>query len=264
MNFNQYHPHPLLQSVIECYWIAEGNSTEVNKIIPDGYPEMIFHFGDGYQILDANNTWVNQPLSILAGQLTAPIFIKPTGRTGVLGVKFKPSGIWKLLGCSMAQLENQTVPLEDFLTRDSKTLVDTLQMAVTHAKKIETLNSFFLSKLPNVRTTIVEHVMDRIFQTQGATSITKLCVEENISLRKLERAFRDSVRISPKRYSRLIRFTGVFKLLHQQSIGRTEASYLCGYFDQSHFNRDFKIFSGEDPGSYFNADHSFANFFLNR
>lgn len=264
MNFSEYPPHPLLRSIIECYWIAEGNSIEINKIIPDAFSEMIFHFGDVYQIQQIDKTWVNQPLSILAGQLTKPIYIRPTGKTGVLGVKFKPLGIWKLFSCSMSALENQTVSLRDFINLDSKTIIDSLRTTATDTKRIEIVNTVFLSKLTSSRTTFVEHIMEKIQQTQGAAAIATLCEEENISLRKLERIFREAIGISPKRYSRLVRFTHVFKLLHQKSIDRTEATYLCGYFDQSHFNRDFKIFSGEDPKSYFNADHVFANFFLNR
>src|SRR5688572_4163357 len=113
MNFLQFKPHPRLGSIIECYWIAEGSDIFLNKIIPDGCPEIIFHFEDPYEVQDAENTFLMQPLTIVAGQLTRPLFIRPSGKSGVLGVKFKATGLWKLFSCSMKMLKNETLPLEE-------------------------------------------------------------------------------------------------------------------------------------------------------
>jgi len=38
----------------------------------------------------------------------------------------------------------------------------------------------------------------------------------------------------------------------------------AGYYDQSHFIRNFKAFTGEDPTRYGFEEKSLANFFLKR
>jgi AraC-like DNA-binding protein len=59
------------------------------------------------------------------------------------------------------------------------------------------------------------------------------------------------VGLTPKRYARLLRFRRV--LLHARAPGApgwTEIAHSCGYYDQSHFVRDFKAFSGFTPSEY--------------
>lgn len=91
MNYSLFAPNALLRHLTECYWIVEGTDISQQKIIPDGFTEIIFHFGDPYRIIQSGSFEL-QSHSIAAGQLCKPIFLQPTGYSGVLGVKFKPTG----------------------------------------------------------------------------------------------------------------------------------------------------------------------------
>jgi transcriptional regulator GlxA family with amidase domain len=115
-----------------------------------------------------------------------------------------------------------------------------------------------------MRQTLLDDILEKIQQSGGQLSICELCEKEKISMRKLERSFNEVVGVSPKVYMRLVRFNRVFKLIQQEDLSKAESTYLCGYFDQAHFNKDFKTFSGEDPGTYFKKNHAFSNFFMNR
>ena len=52
MTFNRFDPDEELKNLVECYWIAEDNDPTpfLQKIIPDGFPEIIFHYADPYKI----------------------------------------------------------------------------------------------------------------------------------------------------------------------------------------------------------------------
>ena len=52
MSFQRIPPPAELKNIIECYWIVENDdpSPVEEKIIPDGFAELIFHYGDPYQI----------------------------------------------------------------------------------------------------------------------------------------------------------------------------------------------------------------------
>jgi methylphosphotriester-DNA--protein-cysteine methyltransferase len=85
-----------------------------------------------------------------------------------------------------------------------------------------------------------------------------------IGERQLERLFRKYVGLSPKFYCRIIRFNYIFQLMQEQSPRLIDLTYDAGFFDQSHFIRNFKAFTGEDPSRYLFDEKNLANFFLKK
>jgi len=260
MDFKIVKPHLLLQGIIRYYWILEGSEVQIHKIIPDGYPEMIFHYGDHYFFNDGAHT-KKQSLAVVAGQLTKPVFIQPSGKSGVIGVKFWPAGLWSLFGWSMKTFTNDECALED-IHRDAPTIMRAFEEAGNNAQRITVLENFFLRNLSSAKRFPGMEALLKIVNSDGGLSIRKLSSDVKISPRRLQRIFNEAVGISPKVYQRLIRFNHSYALLQQSAISKTEASYLCGYFDQSHFNQDFKSFTGEDPSSYFSKVSFLADNFM--
>jgi AraC-like DNA-binding protein len=263
MNYSRFIPNPILQPIVDCYWVVEGFDQGIQKIIPDGYSELIFHFGDAYEISHERGISFIQPHSIAAGQLSKPVFLKPTGKSGVFGIKFKPAGLWNFLGCDMHLLTNTTYSLDDIVKPGSQHLVERLQSCSTNDQRIEIIETYLLNHWNPRAAEAIDLVISDIRMNRGQLAIETISRNRKLSVRKMERLFHQRVGISAKLYSRLIRFTYVFNLLQQSSITKAEACYLSGYFDQAHFNKDFKSFTDENPEMYFENNHTFANFFMN-
>lgn len=69
-----------------------------------------------------------------------------------------------------------------------------------------------------------------------------------ISLRQLEREFKQKVGITPKQYHRIARLNDVYRRLEDnQQVEFTKIAFDCGYSDQAHFIRDFKSIMGVKP-----------------
>ncbi|MFZ6014186.1 MAG: DUF6597 domain-containing transcriptional factor [Bacteroidota bacterium] len=265
MNWQQFPPHVLLRPLVECIWIVEGYDTSSQKILPDGHTELIFHFGDRYNRIDDSGRREIQSLSIAAGQLRQPIHLHPSGYTGMIGIKFKPVGLWQLFGWNMQHLTNETASLDNLLKNNTKSLIEQLQQGQNHQARIHIVENFLLQHLArSKRRNSISHIAQEIDDGGGQINIRLLAQKHKISERTLERSFNEQVGLSAKLYSRVVRFTQVFKLIQQPELSKAEATYLCGFFDQSHFNKEFKAFSGEDPGSYFLQHHHFSNSFMNR
>lgn len=83
----------------------------------------------------------------------------------------------------------------------------------------------------------------------------------NISNRTLERQFKATLGISPKRFIRLVRFQKVLEKLHagHPFSKTTDVAYEFDYTDQSHFIRDFKALAGILPGSFRNFYNSYQS-----
>lgn len=254
----------MLQPLVECYWIVEGTDRAVQKIIPDGCTELVFHFGSPYKISRDGVTGQVQPGSIAAGQLDRPIYLSPTGKSGVLGIKFQPAGIWKMFGCDMHLLTNETFDLADVLGKDVNSLACQIREVPGNDERIRAVETFLLKRITQVRTSVdVDVLIREIKSKKGQLSIDELSRDHKLSPRRLERIFRQQIGLSAKLYSRITRFTNVYQLLQADTLSTVDAVYLAGYFDQPHFNREFREFTGENPDSYFKNNHAFSNFFLN-
>jgi AraC-like DNA-binding protein len=257
----------LLRPFIECYWIVENGETAVRreKIIPDGFPEMIFHYGDPYKI-NLMGVWEVQSLSLLAGQIRKHFFLENTGRSGMIGVKFFPSALKHLYDVSMIQLTDKVVDLHAVLPSIFDDMEYQLQKSRDFTDKIELLQSYFLDLIQSHTSpqTIVDQAIAMILDTQGVVSVSELMKRLNVSERTIERMFREYIGLSPKFYSRIIRFSSIFRLKNEGIASWTNLVYETGYFDQSHFIGNFKEFTGEDPSAYLFNNKTMANFFLKR
>lgn len=262
MKYSRFVPNPNLQRLVDCYWIVEGNDMSSQKIIPDGFPELIFHFGDPYNILGNDQTMVRQSLAIAAGQLDNPIVLQPSGKSGVFGIKFKPAGMWKILKCDMHELTNQTYDLYDVAGKNILELTNRINTCSSYIEMIDVVDNYLLKDIEAIsKSDEMDFVIEGIHKNKGQSSISELAATYQMSTRKLERLFQQRIGLTAKMYARLIRFKHVYGIIQQPSVTKSEASYLAGYFDQAHFNKDFKQFTGESPDAYFSNNHSFSNFF---
>jgi len=80
----------------------------------------------------------------------------------------------------------------------------------------------------------------------------------------LENLFKKWVGLSPKLFARIIRFSYIFQLVQDNNQSWSSLAYEAAYYDQSHFIRNFKSFTGENPADYSFDEENMANFFLKR
>jgi AraC-like DNA-binding protein len=249
MTFSQFMPHPSLQPFVECYRIMEGTVKMANKVVADGKPELIFHYGDCYKI-QRKHGWDDQSHALIAGQLVKPLNIRATGTSGVFGIKFTPTGLWRLFQVKMNALSNDVIDANAIVQKlRYHQINERLHASKLKQEKVLVVENVLMGFLSSSRRAVADPFIQRIIESKGQLQIARLCKQENISQRKLERCFAEEVGVSPKMYARIIRFSAAFKLLQQRDLNRIDVAYLAGYFDQSHFNKDFKAFSGEDPQS---------------
>ena len=93
-------------------------------------------------------------------------------------------------------------------------------------------------------------------------TIGELLVQIPIQERTLERYFESHIGVSPKFYSRIIRLGYIFKLAKDKPKNWAQVAYQAGFFDQTHFIKNFQEFTGEDPSTYGFDHENMANFFL--
>lgn len=265
MHFEHILPSPDLQNKVVCYWVVkdEDPTPRQQKIIPDGCPEIIFHLGDAYRI-NLGGEWVKQSRSLLAGQLTKHFLLENTGVSDMLGIKFRPAGVAALFGIAMAPLTDRVVHLEEALPA-WKSVVKELERSHNTAQRTVAIEQFLRAHyLSEKKDLPVENAIQQIITSHGMLQMSELAAALGVSTRHLEQLFTHYVGLTPKFFARIVRFNYVFELLKNQQPDWLNLVVQAGYYDQSHFIRNFKAFTGEDPTRYGFGEKSLANFFLKR
>ena len=265
MFFKRISPPEELKNIIECYWIAENSDpTPVQeKIIPDGYAEIIFHYGDPY-LIRMTDHWEIQSKNLFAGQITKFFHLQNTGTSGMIGVKLKPAALTSLYGISADKFTDKVVDLSAITEMNDPVLRKKLVLTRDHQEMISILNQHFLMQDVRVTDGRIDKAVELILTAKGMLSVNDLTSALFISERQLERIFKQYVGLSPKFYCKIIRFNHIFHCMQKKDNTWIDIVHHAGFYDQSHFIRNFKAFTGEEPSSYLFERNDLANFFLKK
>jgi len=257
MNYQVYTPSSELQPFIKCFWSLEDEKQDEpvkQKVLPDGCMEMIFHYGDHYLQYFEDGSSIIQPKSFVFGQITKYIEIAPIGVSGIISARFLPDGISPFVNMPLTSLENKAVPITELFGEDGEKLEGQIINANDNYERIKLIETFLLSKLTEQRTidAITKSCVNIIFQSQGQIGSAELADKMNINRRNMERKFTSVIGMSPKQLSKVARLQATLKMLEQKKFASlTEIAYENGYYDQAHFIKDFREFTGMSPKSFF-------------
>ena len=89
-------------------------------------------------------------------------------------------------------------------------------------------------------------------QSRGLIDVSSLSEQMNINRRSIERRFASVIGMSPKQLSRVVRLQSTIRILEQKNFTNlTALAYENGYYDQAHFIKDFKEFTGMSPKTFY-------------
>lgn len=257
MHYQTFEPNPDLTTFVKCYWTLESpreDTPEKQTIVSDGCMEMIFHYGDLYRQYVENGNSIIQPKCFVIGQLTQPLEIEPTGKTGIFSVRFHPEGFLPFATIPIKEMENTAVSLEKLYGKDGQEIEQKILKAKTTSDRINLVETFLWNRLTNAETIdrIVKETVETILTANGQLSVNELSSQNNISRRQLERKFLSVIGLSPKQLLKTIRLQATLKILQTKKFtSLTALAYENEYYDQAHFIKDFKGFTGLTPKEFY-------------
>ncbi|MEP1094407.1 MAG: helix-turn-helix transcriptional regulator [Cyclobacteriaceae bacterium] len=264
MIFERYEPKPELSHIIKEFWVFENSDTtpEIQKVIPDGFSEIIIHYGDPYRI-NLDGKWEPQSRLLFSNQISKFFQLENTGASAMIGMKLFPVAGYELLGVDMSTITDRVIPLED-LNANISSIRRLTSPAHTTEVRILALENWGKKMIVNSNrdTSKIREVALEIFQSNGMKDIQQLASSSGISIRQLERLFKKSTGVTFKFFSRIVRFNYIFQLIKDKELSWIQVALKSGFFDQSHFIKNFKEFTGEEPSSYGFDEKTLANFFL--
>lgn len=256
-HYTEIKPCKALAPFVECYWILESEAPSQfrtkDKVLPYGYPEIGFIYGDDYRFYYSENRSEIMPKSFVAGQFCQPYYLQPTGVTGVIAIKFKPNGLFELFQMPMTLFTNKIIDFTEIAGEEARIITQQIITNPPNNRRIEIIEEYLMKKLLSRKSHLdyMQRTVSLILENIGNITVKELAAKLHISDRQIERKFKEQIGISPKMFSRLIRINYVFKLLRTNpDLEWQDVIYLCGYYDQAHFIRDFKEIAGESPNVF--------------
>jgi AraC-like DNA-binding protein len=256
MLYNKIQPSAKLAPFIKCYYqwehtLAQGQSLTIQSP-PSGYEALVFNYDHPYSISRGNNEKVAVPTFFYSGQNTTNYQLSLINTVGMFGVVFQPSAFSTLFRVSVKDTADQRIAIDDILGNEGKQLANQILEAGTTALRVQIIESFLLQKLwlSKLHVTVADSAARLIHDRNGMVSVQELLDEIGSSRRPLERRFIEKVGVSPKFYARIRRFSYISYHLMYQKDDWQELIYKGGYFDQSHFIKDFQFFNRQNPTDY--------------
>ena len=206
---------------------------------------------------------------LLGGLHSAPALITHDGAQSGIQVALRPLGARALLGLPAGELAEIDVPAEAVLGGVCTELRTRAVAAAGWPERFAILDEILLRLI--TRGLITRGLMTRagpgpeaapevgwmwhqLLQAGGTIRIADLAAETGWSGRHLTSRFRTEIGLTPKAAARVIRFDRARHLLVQKAddggYRLADLAAACGYFDQAHLAREFRLLAGCPPSQW--------------
>jgi len=254
----EYQIHPVLAPFVKCIWSQESDRAIFNagreRILPDGCVELVIHFRDPFRTYFPDGTSALQPRGFVVGQMKRFMEIEPAGGMGLIAVRFHARGAYLFFQRPVSEVAAGIVDLHDVWKERARELTERIGLARNMTERVRIIEEALLGLLS--RSGRYDRTVDQCLQlidaNRGRLNVSQLAADLGVSNRQLTRRFQRTVGLSPKEFSRVSRFLHVISCLSDdQSRTLTEIAMECGFFDQAHFNHEFREMAGMAPGEFF-------------
>lgn len=176
-------------------------------------------------------------------------------------VHFNNLGIQSFIKAPLHEIFNTEVSLGNFYKQQEvREIEERLMQSPNPEATIEVIDLFLRSQLKYVNyDPQITHALKLIRESKGQIPIKKLCDNIHCSQSLIEKKFKKALGLSPKKFASLVRFNSTI-YNHFPNDTLTEKAYNAGYFDQAHFTRDFKSFTGFSPKAVFQNLENIGDF----
>lgn len=186
-----------------------------------------------------------------ATTLPIPLGAEPNGYGILLLIQLSPYGLYQITGQNQAEFADKRLWLRDIDSQLFGSLRQAFMMSDTIAELVSACDTILYSRMDEI---VVSEALlaaaDLILKSHGNIKVKEAARRSCYSERQLNRLFLLQVGMSVKNYARLTRFNYVLQQIQKSPCFFAALSQQAGYFDQAHFDKDFKAISGVSPQMY--------------
>lgn len=250
MSFRTYIPCDILKPFVKSFVITETSEASSYKILPGTSIVMGFQYS-GKLSYTENGTTVGLSTSGITGLRDTFRIFSNSANTHTVLVMFSETGASMFFKQPMHEIFGSSVALDDLIMHSQMDVIaEQLHEAKTDLERINRIEKFLLSRIGHkAQDELICMAVAFIRQQRGDIKIAALAEKLNISQSRFEKRFRKIVGASPKKFASIVRFNSIISDTTTAD-SLVERGLDAGYFDQAHFIRDFKSFTGETPEKF--------------
>jgi AraC-like DNA-binding protein len=232
-------PPAVLAPFVDRFWYRGAEEAEESagptRVLPDGCLDIV----------------VGPRGAIVVGAMTRPIIVPPAGRSGLVGVRFRPGMATAFLRVPAAALTDDHAPLEA-IWPEGAAVADYVGSALGADGAVIRLAETLAARLPRLQAlppdllAAVEQIMAR----GGRIDISHLAATLGITRQHLARRFAAHVGVTPKMLCRVVRLWQVLRATRRDRVNWAALAADLGYSDQSHLASEFRTLTGLTPSRW--------------
>ena len=190
------------------------------------------------------------PRSIIVGPKLHRVDLTIGYNCLIIIVSFHPGGLHRFLRIPMNEMLNQSLDTSLLFGKEIDNVIEQINQCNDTDRMILAIEKFLLKKAKNLKGSLpVDQVLTSMLRYKNSANVDQLAREACVSIRQLERQFKERTGLPPKIFSRLLRFSKAWAMRENNpDISWLQIAHTCEYADQMHMIRDFKEFTGVTPG----------------
>lgn len=246
-------PAPALRELVTTYYVVDARGPLHDSLHPE-WANIRFGFGGIWEFEDFHSDAILTPtIASLFGPTDKGRRFSTSGGS-TLGIGLTPLGWLRLVGGDAGRIANRIVPLGDTLGLDAATIFNALMACATEPERIAYLDALLIRRAarPGSREELARRAHAALI-AGDIDDVGDFAAQVGVERRTLNRLCVRVFGFTPVRLLARQRFLRTLGAVRDQ-LDRPLSEVIDGaYYDQAHFNRDFKAFMGMTPMAYFNS-----------
>ncbi|CAI2768442.1 helix-turn-helix domain-containing protein [Flavobacterium collinsii] len=252
-NHKEFIPSKDLQRSIKCFWydkIEYGKEQSSFEVVPDGYAEIIFYFGNELSI-SYKDGLKSLPSPFIMGLLNQPAVFNSIDSLEIIGIRCYPWTVFDLLGLSSKKGKDGVQVFEHPIAKLQSVLSDLIRLHKIEEAITKVEDYFLKTQSQGSSDALLSIAGAAMTAAGGSLPVSQIAAASHTTVRTLERNFKESSGYTVKDVSSLMRFEQVRnRLWLEPNLNIASLAQELGYSDQSHLSREFKRYSGTTPGVF--------------
>lgn len=247
-------PYPLNQFIENIVYYNHYQPThQIERLLPDGSLNLIIELNGIDQHVYDNEAL--KPIKThkhawLSGMQAGYISIDSGIGASMVIIRFLPQGAYPFLHFPVAELNNQVIEADLIFAQSVARLREQLLTADTTHYKFQLIYQWLLARFQPkyIPSDAVRYALYQIHQMPTLETLQNINHDVGYSQKHLIHLFKKYIGFRPKQYQQITRFNLALDQIAQgQKLHFTSLGYDCGYYDQAHFVKEFKKFTGFSP-----------------
>ena len=270
MIFRAHVPRFPLDRFIELFVHFERaeHAHTVDRFLPNGDTEILIDFHDAPQFIYDNNSLKEiQACNRIwaSGVRTEPITIPSGNGASMMVISFKKGMAYPFFPFPMSEIADSVVDA-DLVWGEEFALVREQMLETNDVDRRVTLMEDFLFERFSSGLVVdgcVAFAVGEMARNPHRLNIARMNARIGYSQKHFISMFKKRVGLTPKAYLKIMRFqkaVGAIENSRSDGVDWPSLSYDCGFFDQSHFINDFRVFSGFTPEEYLAKKSDYLNY----